>query len=385
MNRKNIAAFAAMLMILGLSSLSAAGMTVTWEWLLDDADVTAYRYQLDGEDENGWSVVGGDVNTYKATGLDPAKEYTLYLQRSYDGENWSPSAQSTASAMLAEGEELSLPEAVPAAEPAPAQKEAPAAEPAPVQEEAPAEERAPAPADAAMPAAVAAMEAISLASAEKIVPEQEAIPAEEAAPAAEPATAAEPPVQEETAAAEPVPASGKDGFRFTLIPRFGAGVAINESTPLAEFGFGLDFVNIIPVGPGLGFGLRSDIAATFLPSSGSWDLPMATEYFNFSNYISSGSIDLKIMFDAIVADFVDIYIGGGVGYAIGNSEGYFADTLLRLGSFTSISDGWFASGILGLRFYIGDIFSIGAEALYRYYMPADKHLLQGSLALGFTF
>ena len=48
---------------IGLAPLAAAEMTVSWEWLLDDPDVTAYRYQLGGEDPDNWTVVSADTNT----------------------------------------------------------------------------------------------------------------------------------------------------------------------------------------------------------------------------------------------------------------------------------------------------------------------------------
>ena len=110
MKRNKLMLALAALLIIGLSGLSAAGMTVSWEWLLDDPDVTAYRYQLNGEEEDGWTVVSGDTDSYTAEGLDPYQSYTLYLQRSYDGVNWSESAVSTASAMIPEGTEAILPE-----------------------------------------------------------------------------------------------------------------------------------------------------------------------------------------------------------------------------------------------------------------------------------
>ena len=100
----------AVVLFAALGQLAAASMTVEWEWLLDDPDVTAYRYQLGGEAPDGWTVVSADTDTYKVTGLDPYQDYTLYLQRTYDGENWSPSASSTAYALLSEGEEVTLPE-----------------------------------------------------------------------------------------------------------------------------------------------------------------------------------------------------------------------------------------------------------------------------------
>lgn len=86
--------------LLILSSLSAGTMTAEWEWLLDDPDVTVYRYQLDGEDPDGWTEVSGDTDSVTIENLDVEKEYTLYLQRSYDGVNWSGSAKCTVKATL---------------------------------------------------------------------------------------------------------------------------------------------------------------------------------------------------------------------------------------------------------------------------------------------
>ena len=86
------------MVVLPLSARKA--MNVSWEWLLSDPEVTAYRYQLNGEADDGWTVVDGNTSVYTATGLDPYSDYTLYLQCSYDGINWSESASSTAYALL---------------------------------------------------------------------------------------------------------------------------------------------------------------------------------------------------------------------------------------------------------------------------------------------
>lgn len=86
-----------LMIVLPLSARKA--MNVSWEWLLSDPDVTAYRYQLNGEDGE-WTVVDGNTSSYTATGLDPYTDYTLYLQCSYDGVNWSVSATSTAYHLL---------------------------------------------------------------------------------------------------------------------------------------------------------------------------------------------------------------------------------------------------------------------------------------------
>ena len=110
-------------------------------------------------------------------------------------------------------------------------------------------------------------------------------------------------------------------------------------------------------------------------------------YFNPMNYAGMGSIDIKLMFDVIGGGVMDFYFGGGVGYSIGSaSDAEFAG-LLGLNSFIdagTVADGWFASGLIGLKFFTNDFFSIGVEGYYRYYMPVDKHLISGGLVLGFT-
>lgn len=75
-------------------------MSVTWQWVLSDENVTAYRYQINGEKDGEWITVDGKTDFYTASGLDPYEDYTLYLQCSYDGVNWSKSALSRAEALL---------------------------------------------------------------------------------------------------------------------------------------------------------------------------------------------------------------------------------------------------------------------------------------------
>ena len=436
-----------------LGQLAAASMTVEWEWLLDDPDVTAYRYQLGGEDPDGWIVVSADTSTYRAEGLDPYQDYTLYIQRSYDGENWSESAASTASAMIPEGTEAVLP---PSAEPVPA--EAAAAE-TDVPETSEADvftyeyngyeltiAVGDGYADLLYPSIVteADAEGFFAYEAEKYGSSIEGItysfieggarlnlpetisretakanadvvyqdiieyimhlsmPSEASAPAEE-----ETAVAEEIAAvdvilpdSEPVPvlpevADDDSPFAFSLLFRFGAGSrftdAFSFSTPAAQFGIGLDFRNIIPIGDHFGFGLRSDITVDFLPKGGAWNLADNLQYFNALNYAEASSIDLKITAD-VMSGPVDFYLGGGVGYSLANpadntDNAYFNSihTLADVNIGTVFSSAWFASGVLGIRFYCGDIFSLGAEVHYRYYMPSGEHYGSADLVLGFTF
>ena len=162
-------------------------------------------------------------------------------------------------------------------------------------------------------------------------------------------------------------------------------------TPAAQFGIGLDFRNAIPVGRHFGFGLRSDITVDFMPKGGAWDLADNLQYFNVLNYAEASSIDLKITAD-VTSGPVDFYLGGGLGYSISNPadnvDNEYFNSIHTLGTVdigTAFSSAWFASGILGIRFYCGDIFSIGAEVHYRYYMPSGKHYGSADLVLGFTF
>lgn len=93
--------FITLLFMLILLPLSAARtMSVTWNWVLNDPDVKEYRYQIDKEDADGWTVVGGKTSSCTLDGLDAYTSYTLYLQASYDGKTWSVSASNKVEAPL---------------------------------------------------------------------------------------------------------------------------------------------------------------------------------------------------------------------------------------------------------------------------------------------
>ena len=72
-------------------TLSALEAEITWVWFENDPDVQYYRYQIDGEDEDKWTVVDFFVNEVTVT-LDVSVMHTLYLQQSYDGILWSESS-----------------------------------------------------------------------------------------------------------------------------------------------------------------------------------------------------------------------------------------------------------------------------------------------------
>ncbi len=207
MKRKFITVFAALILLPAF--LFAVPVVVTWEWLLEDPLVTTFRYQVDGEEEDNWTIVDSSVTSYTERGLDGTVNHSLYLQQSYDGVHFSGSAISVAEAMFPPEEEVP----VVASEPVPAAEEMVAEEPAPAQEEIVAEEPAPAaeevvteaPAEEVVPVAE---EVVTEAPAEEVVPVAEEVvaeaPAEEVVPVAEDAVAEEPvPVAEDAVAEEP--------------------------------------------------------------------------------------------------------------------------------------------------------------------------------------
>ncbi len=68
-------------------------MSLNWKWQSDDENIKYYRYQLGGEDDNGWTVVDGKTTSVT---IDSDTLITdFYLQASYDGAIWSSSSKMT--------------------------------------------------------------------------------------------------------------------------------------------------------------------------------------------------------------------------------------------------------------------------------------------------
>ncbi len=102
--------FALLIALLSMASLCADG-TIKWEWTTgggQDDTVRYYRYQIDGTEENGWTVIPIETNfcVYEANDND---FHTIYLQASYDGEHWSEIAENTAQALSLLEEEVKEP------------------------------------------------------------------------------------------------------------------------------------------------------------------------------------------------------------------------------------------------------------------------------------
>lgn len=74
-----------------LGPLFAGEISIMWEWEKTDEDVVAFRYQMDAQEADGWTVVESSVTSYSVGPVDDTVSYSLYLQQSYDGETWSES------------------------------------------------------------------------------------------------------------------------------------------------------------------------------------------------------------------------------------------------------------------------------------------------------
>ncbi len=375
---KKLAIILLAVFLVGLVPLTAAEMTVSWEWLLDDPDVTAYRYQLDGEDPDNWTVVSADTNIYEVAGLDPYQDYTLYVQRSYDGINWSESGVSTAKALL---------EAAPVVEEVVAEPE-----PVVVEEE---------------PVVVAEPEPEPVI--EEVVVEPEPVVVEEE-------VVEEMPVVEEVAPIAIAPlapiaptaiAEKPNELAMSLLIRPGVmfqgyidgndkfqlvnGQEGMSKYILGEFGLAFDVANLAQIGNHLGIGLRTDLLADFMGGAG-WDLPEVKDYLDINNYSATASLDLKVMLDITTGPAV-MYLGVGAGLMIPASEVSNYQGNIFTTKDNTFGLNYFLSGIAGVRFYIGDIFSIGVEGGYRYVpaktdktdFTAGQHLISGDLVFGFTF
>lgn len=77
--------------LFSLSLAAAREGVVTWTWYENDPMVGFYRYQVDGEEPDMWTLVDRSVNEVSIT-LDVSVVHTLYLQQSYDGILWSASS-----------------------------------------------------------------------------------------------------------------------------------------------------------------------------------------------------------------------------------------------------------------------------------------------------
>ncbi len=339
MNTRKTIAIILALMLFALP-LFAVNVSVTWDWVNNDTEVKYFRYQVDGEAADGWTVVSSDVTSYEAKGLDGDSSYTLYLQQSYDGIYWSASSAATSAPMNPPVEESVAVAEVGEKTPAAVESVEAVVSEAPVAEQAPVEA---APAEAITEAAAV-----------------EAVPAE--APAAE---------------KEP------SAFQFTLGLGGGVGSTVPEKNLRLDANLSLDFENIVKSGA-FGFDIRTDFGVLLDPRVGMSKLFKDFAFIKPSSYDKAMYADLMLGVNATVGKNMFYLAGGPVIQANwknydkeGSFGSYFNDT---------INLKWGIVADLGYRFNFTELFSLGLEARYSYLFDDLKnHKIDGRIMMGFTF
>ena len=88
-----------------------------------------------------------------------------------------------------------------------------------------------------------------------------------------------------------------------------------------------------------------------------------------------------------------IYLGAGAGLEIPTGKDASLWATVMEGEYnvftmkdSSFGMNYFLSGIVGVRFYMGDLFSLGIEGYYRMMIPNYENMDWGAdIVLGFTF
>jgi len=83
-----------LIVVTTFTGLFAASYSNTWSWSTTDDKVNFFRYQLDNQEDTDWVVVDKTQTQVTFDDMD-ASVHTLYVQMSYDGENWGPSVSSS--------------------------------------------------------------------------------------------------------------------------------------------------------------------------------------------------------------------------------------------------------------------------------------------------
>ncbi len=432
MRMKFIALLAALVLLPAV--LFAVPVVVTWEWLLEDPMVTTFRYQIDGEDADKWTVVDSSVTSYTERGLDGTLAHTLYLQQSYDGVNFSGSAISIAEPMFpaVEQEPVIAEEPVVVSEPevvVPASEEVIAAEQVlPIAEEVIAADE-PVAAEEILPIAeeviateepamvveeiIAPVETVAVEPvvAEEILPmEEEAVAAEEILPMAEePAMVAEETVtpvepvavepvaeavvatQPEAVAApvEPVaqPKAKVESRYYTTIS---LGGTFNLQTPVLpsygrlnlQAGLGVQLNNLMTFNKTLGLGVDAELMySPYKVSTYGWTTALQdVRQFQFAT--AFGNLDHAITLSVapmLNMEFGKVAFDLGVGGFLTYGPSVTADSLLY---------GAFAKAALEYKF--NKAFSLGASGKYGFILSEGSlssapQFVEGSVYMGFSF
>mgnify|MGYP000378732968 FL=1 len=340
MKRASILIALLLVVVAGAFALDA---TVTWSWSQNDPDVKYFRYQLDGEEEDKWTVVDADVLS-ASYDIDVSVEHILYLQQSYDGANWSASSHTVSAAVEDETLQAAAAEVPETAETTevPVEGSEPAAEPA------------------AEPASETGVEVSETASETKDEEVQPEAPVEE--PAVQEAPVAEVSAEEAPKAA---PAVYPAKSRIDLGAVYGNTIPFDANAHLVGASLGYTF--LFGRTGSFGFGAKIQAAAYT-------GLDTFNDLKNISVDAFKGTLDLMLVAD-YAASWMNIYLGVG---------GEIAAQLNALKSYTA---GVVAQ--LGARFKLGDVFGVGLEVTdcYSLYPEASKgkNAISAKAYLSFEF
>ena len=339
MKRASILIALLLVVVAGAFALDA---TVTWSWSQNDPDVKYFRYQLDGEEEGKWTVVGADVLN-ASYDIDVSVEHTLYLQQSYDGANWSASSHTVSAAVEEEPVQAGAVEASESSEPveAPAEGSEVAVEPVaePSSESAEPTETAPE------------------SNANDVQPEA---PAEEAAAPED--VAAEAPVEE--VSSKVAPATYPARSRIDLGAVYGNTIPFDANGHLVGASLGYTF--LFGRTGSFGFGAKVQAAAYT-------GLDTFKDLKNISVANFKGILDAMLVAD-YAASWADFYLGVG---------GEVSAPLNALKSYTAG-----VAAQLGARFRLGNVFGLGLEVTDCYYLypeAAKGNSINAKAYLSFEF
>lgn len=332
---------------------------VTWSWESGDEAVAYYRYQLDGTTPEGWIVVPSTNTSYTLLDADASRDYTLYLECSYDGYTWSDTASQTIEKAI-KGDE-------------------PEASPIP------------------LPAGLASMPVP-----EVKVFEQEAAPVEIVEEGLEDVQAV-PTISTDDLDSSTVVLEEEGGFAFSLLLRGGLSFPAEKNMDFRQsYGLSFDFSSIGDVSRNLGFGLRLNADLDMYNTAGDEMLLENLKdlftfnnanFFNLDYYSLVTRASLLATMDVKAGIFtLTLGLGGGGGVSL-TSHTNPALIAMYPHSIKGADNlyGFYAEALLGTRFTFGSTFNLGLEASGR--MPI-KDLesfrspyfdISTSLVFGFTF
>lgn len=361
----------ALLSILVISLLAIvpvmAAVNVTWEWLLDDPDVKYFRYQLEGEVEDAWTVVPSDTTTYELTEVDGSVVYTLYLQQSYDGKNWSPSSVASSTPVEDFAAEEVAEAVVPEVESAPIEETFALEEPAVVED------------------TTALAEPVAAPVEEEVV-ESVSVEEEKVEETVEPvvAPAGEDEVKEAVSPAV-TPQNKANEFKFSLT--LGSAFVYKLNPPLAvasgygiRLNAGLMLENIVKIGKNSGLGFSFDAFAILDEAKQQADF---ADYLKLSNYSKILGGDGLLIYSSSLGK-AKFNLGAGADLRISSVSNAYKDYEFTL---FNKNIGWTYNlvGMAQMRYQFNKAFSMGVEARYAYSLTKRINELSGLVMMGFSF